>query len=112
MILLAIQTLVLLPFVLGKTPLFTYLAYATGSSGGRVRGAAYGNSIFWNWQMVSKEVYESDVFLSMMRFGIVGVNVFFFFTRMQALPRCIANVLTTFDKDYAPRCKGNVTWLD
>lgn len=50
--------------------------------------------------MVSKETYYNDAFWWFLKISMLMVNVYFFFIKMAALPKCLSNLFQTFDRQY------------
>jgi hypothetical protein len=50
------------------------------------------------WKFVPKDLYfNKEMFSDKLKVGILFCNVWFFFIRRNSLPRCLSNLMSTFD---------------
>lgn len=98
-LLISFQILVAAPFIIefgGKTSISTYLKMSKLLGGdedneGKGRGARYENSIMWRF--ISSDSFYSDFFMTYTQLSIIVLNIYHFFIKLNALPRCLSNLI-------------------
>ena len=106
-IIIAVQVLVALPFVLGDTPVKTYIEMSKLTGQGRngrndapveydYLAAVKNLSIFYTW--IPDEIYyDKKRFADRLFPLMILVNIWHFFVRKWCLPKCLENLFNTFD---------------
>lgn len=60
--------------------------------------------------MVSRTTYYNDAFWWFLKISMLMVNVFYFFGKMAALPRCFENLFRSNDQEFGLLTKRILTW--
>jgi hypothetical protein len=104
-VIIGFQILVALPF-LGETTVSEYLMRSRFAGGGRNGigqavaemdnvGAHFNHTIFWKF--LDEEMYYSKWWNDGLKVAILVLNVYHFFVRKWCVPRCVGNLLSTFN---------------
>lgn len=96
----------------GGTHWMDYLKYSKllGGDKDRPYGSDYQWSIYWSWQMVSEKTYYNDAFFYFLKISMLMVNVYYFFIKMQTLPKCLDNLFSSFDSKFSLMRRVKLTW--
>ena len=61
-------------------------------------GAHFNHTIFWKF--LEEDMYYSKWWNEGLKLGILVLNVYHFFVRKWCIPRCITNLLSTFNSSH------------